>query len=292
VTGVLDVPADQYHRDELGDQPTLSASIAKVLVSRSPLHAWTAHPRLNPACVRQEDPKFDVGVVAHAVILEGVDPLNVVEVCEFDSWRSGAAKDAAAAARAAGKIPLLGGHYFDVLQMVEAARRQMDAHGADPPLLRDGKPEQTLAWDEDGVACRARLDWLRDDLAAIDDVKTTTRSANPEAWKRSTLFAMGYDVQAAFYLHGCRALGWEPRWRWLVVETTAPYALSVIEPDEETLAVGNAKVDYALQLWRDCLANDRWPAYGTGVFTATPPPWELRWLETPELEETAWAQLS
>jgi hypothetical protein len=269
-----------YHADLLGDQPTLSASIAKVIVSASPLHAWTKHPRLNPNFVRDEDPKFDLGNVCHAVILEGVDPLNVVEVCEFDSWRSGAAKQAAAAARAAGKIPLLGGHYFDVLQMVDAVRVQLADHEATPPLFTAGKPEQTITWTEDGVQCHARLDWLHDDLSAYDDLKTTSRSANPEAYSRA-LFGVGGDVQAAMYLRGIKAVtGAEPEFRWVVAETTPPFAVSVISPSPDVLALGDSKVKYALQVWKRCIEEDRWPGYPTAVCYAEAPAYEdARWLE-------------
>ena len=277
---ILTVTASCYHADTVADQPTLSASIAKILVTQSPLHAWTQHPRLNPYFVREEDDKFSIGVVAHAVLLEGVDALNVVEVCEFDSWRSGDAKAAKEASRAAGKIPLLGKHYFDVLQMVDAARKQLDAHEASPPLFRHGKPEQTIVWDEAGVSCRARLDWLHDDHSVIDDLKSTSVSAKPDAFER-TLYNMGYHVQAALYRRGvCAVTGVEPEFRFAIVETSAPYAVSVLTPGPDMLALADAQVDYAINLWRDCLANDSWPGYSTRVATAELPAWaESQWME-------------
>jgi hypothetical protein len=282
VTELLSISADQYHRDQVADVPTLSASVAKILCRDSPLHAWTKHPRLNPYFTRDEDPKFDLGNVAHAVLLEGRNPLNVVEVCEFDSWRSGAAKDAAAAARAAEKIPLLGGHYFDVLQMVDAAKVQLSEHEARPPLFTAGKPEQTITWTEDGVQCRARLDWLRDDLTAYDDLKTTSHvgGANPEKYSRA-LFGVGGDVQAAMYLRGIRAVtGAEPEFRWAVVETVPPYALSVISPGPDVLAIGDSKVKYALNVWKRCLETGEWPGYPNAVCFAEAPAYEdARWLE-------------
>jgi hypothetical protein len=52
------------------------------------------------------------------------------------------------------------------------------------------------------------------------------------------------------------------------------------------LAVGNAKLDRALEMWRDCLASGLWPAYGRDVHVAEPPAWELRWLDNhQEFEE-------
>lgn len=282
--GVLDLTAAQYHADDISDQPSLSASVAKILVSQSPAHARAAHPRLNPDYQRVDESKFDLGTVVHAMLLEGRD---VVEVIHHGDYRTNAAKEDRDTARAAGKIPLLAHLKAEVDAMVAAVREQLA-----PELFADGKPEQTLVWEEDGVLCRSRIDWLRDDCTAVTDLKTTSRSANPREWERSALFKHGCDIQAALYLRGLKAVtGADAVWNWVVVETTPPYALSVITPGPEVLAVGNAKVDRALELWRDCLASGVWPAYSNEVTVASTPPWELRWLDNPDLEELAWAQM-
>jgi hypothetical protein len=282
-----DIPAAMYHADAIFDSqdPTLSASIANILINQSPLHAWTAHPRLNPDFVRVDDDRFDVGTVAHSLLLEG---MSIVDICEYDSWRTNEAKDARAVSKANGRIPLLGKQYDAVVAMTNAVARQLADLDVDPVPLTAGKPERTMVWEMDGVLCRARIDWLHDDLSAIDDVKTTAR-ANPDAWVRSALFAHGCDVQAAFYIRGMQALHamdlhpHGPVWRWLVVETSPPYALSVIEPGPAVLELANLKVDYALKLWKECLANDRWPGYANRVATAELPAWEeARWLAREE----------
>jgi len=172
--------------------------------------------------------------------------------------------------------------------MVAAVGEQLATHAADPPLFKDGKPERTLVWEEPGgVVCRSRLDWLRDDHTAIDDLKTTSRSANPEAYSRN-LFGFGRDVQAAFYIRGVQELtGETPEFRWAVVETSPPYALSVVAPGPDILAIGRKKVEYAIDLWRRCLSTDRWPGYPIDVCYAELPPYEeARWLEK-EVREAA-----
>ena len=45
--GVYSLPDDAYHADPCPG-PSLSSSVAKLMLDRSPLHAWHAHPRLNP----------------------------------------------------------------------------------------------------------------------------------------------------------------------------------------------------------------------------------------------------
>jgi hypothetical protein len=280
VSGILTIDAAAYHADGFGEQPSLSSSIARVLVSQSPKHAWTAHPRLNPDYRSEEKEAFDIGTIAHALLLEdGAD----VAVLPFDDWRKKDAQEARKEAREAGRTPLLEKHWQAVTEMVAATRRQLDALDADPAVFADGLAEQTLVWDDHGVACRARLDWLRDDRATIDDYKTSSRSANPEQFSRS-LFSMGYDVQAAFYRRGLLCLaGSLAEFRFVVQETFPPYALSVVTLGAEALALADEKVQYAIDLWRKCLAADRWPAYPTRVCVADLPSYEeTRWLAREE----------
>ena len=55
-----DLSAGTYHADPAA-QPSLSATTCKLLCRRFPLHAWHAHPRLNPDYQRVEEKKFDPG---------------------------------------------------------------------------------------------------------------------------------------------------------------------------------------------------------------------------------------
>lgn len=279
------IPAEQYHRDEVADRPSLSASLAHVLLSASPKHAWTCHPRLNPDYVVETDAKFDLGTVVHSLLLEG---MSVMDIHAFPDWRTNAAKDAAEVSRAHGRIPLLSKHAHDVTQMVGAVADQLALMDIDPVPLTDGLPEQTLVWEEAGVFCRSRVDWLHNDYSVICDVKTTSRSAHPDAFSRN-LYGLGYDTKAAFYIRGVKALtGITPTFRWIVVETTAPYALSVVSPGPDVLALADAKVDRALSIWKRCLATDEWDGYPTSVCWAELPAWaESQWLDREAREEMA-----
>lgn len=273
MTGLLDIPADAYHRDDLGnEQPSLSSSIAHTLITQSPAHAKAAHPKLNPNYQREEKEVYDIGTAAHRLLLEGVAGCQVIEA---DDWRTKAAKEERDAARESGKLPLLAKHWDAVCAMVDATRAQLDRVECDPPLFVDGKPEQTLVWEEDGVTCRARLDWLHDSGYCIDDFKTTSKSANPEAWSR-TLFNNGCDIQCAFYLRGLQqATGKHAQFRFVVQETFPPYALSVVSLAPDALELARSKVKYAIDLWRTCLERDEWPAYTPRIAYAEAPAWDL-----------------
>lgn len=273
--GIHQIPASAYHADPAA-VPSLSASIAHTLIEQSPLHAWTEHPRLNPDFRREEEQKFAIGTAAHALMLEG---RNAVEVIGPDEWRTNEVKAQVAAARDAGRIPIKPKDWDRVSAMVDAAKSQALAINCTPPLFRDGKPEQTLVWEEDGVWCRALVDWLRDDFSAIDDYKTTGNG--PDAWTRRTLYGIGADIQVAFYLRGMEALtGKRPEWRFVVQEAAPPYCLFVVQLAPSVLEIAEAKVDRALELWRGCMESGSWPGYPAEVHFAELPGWEeARWLE-------------
>lgn len=281
--GIHTIDADTYHADPC-EQPSLTSTVARILTTDSPLHAWCAHPKLNPDFTNVEAPHFDLGTAAHSLLLEG--EANV-EVIDYPDWRKKDAQEQRDAAYEAGKQPLLTHQWLEVERMVQAASIQLEAINATPVIFASGHAEQTLIWQEDDVTCRARLDWLHDDNTAIDDYKTSSRTANPESFSRS-LFNIGYDVQAAFYLRGLRALtGEDAQWRWVVQETTPPYALSVVSLTPAALELANAKVDYAITRWRECLTSGVWRGYPTEVCYAELPGWEeARWLEKEGRDES------
>jgi hypothetical protein len=271
--GIYSISAEAYHADPC-PSPSLSSSIADRLCTQSPAHARGEHPRLTSSLTREDAEHFDIGTLAHAILLEGV---NAVAVLDFPDWRTNASKAARDEARAAGKVPLLAKVWADVEAMASATRAQLEAHEDGRAMFRAGMPEQTLVWQEGGIWCRARLDWLRP--GAVDDYKTTAKSANPEALSRG-LFSNGWDVQAAFYLRGVKAVtGEDAVFRFACQECYAPYALSVVSLGPDALMLAEKKVRYALDLWRDCLERDSWPGYPTKTAYATLPEWvESAWL--------------
>lgn len=286
IIGVHEIPAEEYHSDLLDPKrPSFSKSIAHTLLTSSPAHAKAKHPRLNPGYQAQDEERFDIGTACHALMLEG---RNAVQVINADDWRTKIAKEQRDEARIAGRIPLLEKHWMACQDMVAATREQLDAIEIDPPLFVNGRAEQTIVWDEDGVLCRARADWLHDNATACDDYKTTSRSAHPEAWSRA-LYSIGADLQHALYCRGIKAVtGKEPAFRFVVQETFAPYALSVIQLTPAVVALANEKLNTALEIWKRCLETNVWPAYPQRVCWAELPPWEeARFLERDAMRAAA-----
>lgn len=270
---VLDVPEYSYHADLIDDQrPSLSSSLISVMCEKSAAHARAAHPRLNPDVTVDTKTEFDVGTAAHALLLGGMD---AVQVLEFDDYRTKAAQAARDEARAHGFTPLLEKQWAEVQAMTDAMSVQLD--GYDPRPFTDGKAEQTLVWEEHGVLCRARPDWLRED-GDMDDYKTAA-SADPAKWSRR-MVDHGCHIQEAFYRRGVRAvLGVDATFRFVVVEKTAPYALSVFQVAPDLRELAERQIDWAIDMWAGCLAADTWPAYSDRVCWVNAEPWhEAQWL--------------
>lgn len=287
--GIFDTPAGEYYADAIGDAPTLNPTVAKILIRDSPLHAFTAHPKLNKDYRPSVDRKFDVGSAAHELFLLGNDekvkPINAAD------WRTKAAQNDRDEARAHGQIPLLEHEWQRVKAMLDALREQVPHLDADPAMFVDGKPEQTLVWEDQGVWCRARLDWLHDDHSAVDDLKTTKASASPYAWTRTTLWNIGADIQATMTIRGLKAVtGRDVPFRFLAVESTPPYAMCPVALAPAALELANRKIDRALALWRDCLETDFWNGYPQQICYAEPLAWhEAQLLEREVLDEEAQA---
>lgn len=281
--GIHNIPASEYHADP-APVPSLSNSIAQVLLTSSPMHAWTKHPRLNPHCERDDSSRMDIGSAAHAVLLEG--GWGMVEEVPADDWRKKASQEARDAIRAEGRIPVLTAMYRALQQMVPVAQAYMATNPDLKGLETDGRPETTLIWREGPTWLRCRPDLRADDGVVIMDYKTTT-SAAPHVFERQ-IERMGYDVQGSFYLRGNRAVGApsDSRFIFLAQEITPPYACQAIGLAPSYLAMGDMKVDRAIQTWRACMASGRWPAYLPQTVWAEVPDWaEKRFAERDQIME-------
>jgi hypothetical protein len=284
--GCHKLTAADYHAGKDMPAPMLSASIIKILLDQSPAHARLAHAQLNPDLAEENEQKFDIGTAVHDLFLEGVDQMEVIEA---ENWRTKAAREARDTAYAAGKIPLLKHQVGAIAEIALAIENQLADHGDARDAFSNGEPQQTLVWQENGVWCKAMLDWLPRGSSVFTDLKTTSVSANPEAWVRGPFFSTGCDIQAAFYLRGIRKVLQvrNPVFQFCVVETTPPNALSIVAAGEAVLTLADKKIDHALAVWKRCLETDQWPAYPSRTAWAELPSHLLsRWEEREEREQS------
>jgi len=269
--GIYTMSAAEYHADPCV-APSLSSSIARILVTQSPLHAWTAHPKLNPNYQSEEKEAFDIGSAAHALLLEGQDRMVVVKA---NDWRTKAAQEARDAARAEGKHPVLEARYQDVQAMRDVAIRAIaECSDLGGLTLADGKAEQVIVWQDGDIWCRARLDWIANDRSIILDYKST-EDATPGAFSRQ-IARMGYHIQDEFYSRGVREIpSGSPTFIFLAQETTAPYACSFHACAPSLRAIAEQQVEYAIRKWSDCLRENRWPGHDQRIHYAEATAWQL-----------------
>lgn len=263
----------EYHADPC-PEPSLSSSLARTLITHSPLHAWTQHPKLNPDFEPEESAIFDRGKAAHALLLEGEDRMVVIDAEDYRKKEAQVQRDGA---RAEGKHPVLKAQYPAILRMREVALEKIAACRDFPfSAFADGQAEATAIWQEKNAWCRARFDKLAPDRRFIFDYKSTAASANPEAWVR-TMLGMGGEMQGAFYLRGNAATGGpeDAKFVFIVQEVSPPFACCLIGLPPAFVALGADKVALAIAVWKDCMATNAWSCYPNRICWVDPPPWAL-----------------
>lgn len=276
--GIYQIDADTYHADPC-DEPSLSASVAHVLLTETPAHARLAHPRLNPNHVEDNDSKFTAGRVLHALFLEGENRMDVFRGLNgkgdvATAWQTNESKAFKAEAFARGRIPVLAHEELEFLAALDTLWQRIETLEDKPAPFTNGKPEQTLIWQEpNGVWCRARPDWLHDDAATIDDLKTCA-SANPGNGFGDfgrAVETLGHYVQEAFYRRGVAALfDTAPVFRFIAFELDGP-GITCDSLSARYRAIGDSAVARAIALWGDCLSRNDWPGYPRYRIEIEPP---------------------
>lgn len=270
-----DLPAADYH----AQHDWLSNSGAKLLLKPS----CPAKFKHQQSSGEEHKRHFDLGKVTHTLTLGDGDEFVVVQAAAVDKALYDAkdyvTKSAQAhrdAIYASGKVPILAAELTVAKAMAAKVRADENA-GA---LLAEGKPEVSLFWVDEatGVKCRARLDWMPDvrenRRLIIGDLKTAVSSEPDEFGRAAARF--GYVRQHDWYLDGIRALGIavDPAFLFIVVEKDAPHVVTVGEfTDPVDLRLAAAMNDTARRVYRQCLTDDHWPGYVTGIAELSLPPW-------------------
>ncbi|MEO1767967.1 PD-(D/E)XK nuclease-like domain-containing protein [Thiobacter aerophilum] len=253
--GLLSMPADQYHAHSAVGHSGL------LRIMRSPAHyrEYVANPP-------EPTPAMQLGTAFHTAILEPNRFGETFVVAPKFDRRTKEGKAAAEEWEASnsGKTPLPADQMAAIEQMVASVR----SHQGAANLLASGMAEMSGFWvnQETGIECKCRPDWVvtlegrPNWVTAIVDVKTC-RDASADGFARSVA-ALGYDVQAAFYQDGIKALtGKTVPFYFVAVETEPPFAVAAYKASDDLIEVGRAKYRGALQLLKWCRENDRWPSY-------------------------------
>ena len=273
--------AATYHADPC-PAPSLSSSIARVLVEKTPRHAWSQHVRLNPQPEEVSSKAMDLGSVAHELVLGKGGGFAVLD---FPTFATKAAKEAREEARDAGLVPILAHAMAEAQEIAQAVRRRVAKIAECETLFQPGQghAETCVFWQDDGGTwCRTMLDWTDATGTVITDLKLTGKGIDDEALRRK--ISGGDDIQMGFALRGMHILRPElaerVKWRWCFVESEPPYECRVVEADNTTMTMGAKRAAYAVELWRQCMASNHWPGYPARIERLEYAPWaEARWIE-------------
>lgn len=266
--GCYQLAPEIYHADPC-PSPSLSSTLARAIITKSPAHAAAMAPRLTRHPETMEGDALDRGAALHELLF-GLDERRV-EIVHAKSWRGGHARAQRARIRAAGRVPVLASDLPRMLAQVQAARRQLRQSRIPEAFDLDrGAAEQSLFWQEAGTWQRAREDWSSHDRRLLLDYKTTARSL-PD-WTRYHFKDARLDVQAAHYRAAHRAVfGITPRFAFVVQEIAPPYALAVIEIPPPIMDAADRDLAQARAAWRRGLESDDWPGYPAARVAAPMP---------------------
>jgi hypothetical protein len=233
VNGIrLDVPELTYHTDT----KTLSASGAKTLLRDPERFAWERDNGRPPKAA------FDLGGVVHALVLRSGD--ERIRVIDAYDWKTKAAQEGRKAAHAAGLTPINRAEFLQATKIARAVRR----HPLASSLFTNGKAEASLYWSdpETGVACRARVDWLRDDM--IVDLKTARYGTGTADTFGRQAASFNYPLPAAVYTEAVEVLtGKTLPFITVTVETSPPYLVRAYRYTDADLDSGRAQWHEALR---------------------------------------------
>ena len=259
-------PAMYHQRGELG----LVSSTALRELARAPAayRAWVDGEEREPS------PAMLFGSALHCALLEperySADYAVVPSFGDCRRKENRAARDAWRKDNL-GRTPI----DFDDARTIEQMVAAVVRHPLAGRLLEGGRAELTARWNSpEGLACKARADLYREDLACIVDVKTT-EDASPKGFARSVA-DFAYHVQASHYSEGFAAGGAPVEsFVFLAIEKQPPYLCALYTLRDEDLAKGSRR---ALQLRRtlaECLAKGEWPGLPETITTIDLPPWAV-----------------
>jgi hypothetical protein len=255
---------ENYHQD----RTCISASGLK-LISRSPRHYWNRY--LNPAYEDATTPAMAFGSLVHTLILEPHTFNERYAISPDVNRTTKEGKAAYAAFMEANECK----EFISCKDFATATAMLYSAKNN--PIITDlldlSEKEAMHTFEILGVQCKMKADAINVIDGCIIDVKTCT-DASPDGFGRDA-YNLGYLLQAAFYLDGYYlATGKDlKRFIFIAMEKTAPFNVAVYEMDREQIELGRQQYLAALQTYKNCLAANKWHAYGDTIQPLQLPNW-------------------
>lgn len=285
--GIYKVPHDIYHSDPV-ITPSLSCSIARLLVRQTPAHAYQRHARFGSIGI-VPNAAMDDGSVVHALMSGHEDMIMPIRSVygpktkrkeliglPVREYMTDAAKEERDEIRGLGKIPVLQHRLAELKRCYGAALKQLQAADDGACFVTPGRSEIMAVSCEDGVWFRALADRLPDDpKLPLGDLKCTEMSAAPGGWERR--LQTEYAFQDAFYrrvFHGAEGF-WRPPMRFGVIELEPPHGTVIMAALPALASIAEMEVERAVQRWKQCLATGMWPGYPPHTAWIDATKWQL-----------------
>lgn len=267
-TIALGVPAEDYHRKELG---VASAGVLHRLDEKTPAHyrAWVDGQD------EIDTPAMQFGRAYHARVLEpAVFAQQFIVSPDFGDLRSSTNRKARDEWREAHPgVSIITQSDAD---LIEAMHAGLMANPKVAELLAEGDSEVTMRWTDPatGLRCKARADRWNRQRRYMVDLKTTL-DASPRQFARSVV-SYGYDVTHAHYTEGARECG-EPIDHYYIVaqEKRAPHLAAVYQLSPAAEARGYEIRSRGMATIAGCLAANQWPGYPSEVQDLELPGWAI-----------------
>lgn len=239
----------------------------KILRERTPLHLMWAMKHPEPPTPAQ---KF--GAITHAAIL-------TPDLSKYHVKPKGmkfSTKDGIAWESAHQDLPIVSTDEHDA---IEAMKASVHAHPTAARLLKNAEKERSIfVTDKEGTLRKLRPDLLPNAGNVLPDLKTC-ESAHADEFSKS-IAGYGYFEQAAYYLDGTKLAGREYQFfAFIAVEKSPPYACAVYTLDPEAVNFGRRLYLRDLEVYRKCVLENHWPAYGDGAPCISLPPWLRKQME-------------
>jgi hypothetical protein len=168
-----------------------------------------------------------------------------------------------------GKLIVSEDERVDAVRMVSEIREN---DILEPVFTAASYREMVMVWHERELLCKAKVDAFDAQLGLLADLKTT-ESVNPVKFAKSVV-KYGYHTQAAFYVRGAVACGFDPDVAYVIgAVQREPYDACAFEFSPEFAKIGDVKVAEWIDAAVKCEINEDWPGSPKGVQRLSPPGW-------------------
>lgn len=160
------------------------------------------------------------------------------------------------------------------MDLCRGVMASVQSHEKASKAFSKGTAERSIYWQdaETGIFCRGRMDYYREDLGIIFDLKSCMDARYSKFQK--DILNYHYHQKAAWYLDGCRAVGLPANgFAWLAIEKEAPYAIGLYMASDEMLQLGRSEMRVMLNQFAECQQSGIWPGYPDEFCTIELPEW-------------------